>query len=106
MKCSKHVSDPELIRALTKSYSRSKRKLEEDIAGTYRYRAEELEHSLYIVKHMEAILRSMDEKDKLIIQKEVIEGRKGKWYEEFYTSSTYYRRRKAAYRAFLEELGQ
>ena len=43
----------------------------------------------------------LDEKERFIIQKEVIEGETGTWYLDYFSMPSYYRHRKKAYAEFL-----
>jgi len=101
---SRDVDNSQVIRMLAHSYRTSKRKLDEEIQGFYRYPKLDISDCLYRVKHMERCAEVLAPEDRLIILKEVIEGKVGRWYEEFMTSSGYYRRRNNAYRVYLKEL--
>ena len=43
----------------------------------------------------------MEEKEKIIIENEVLRGKKGKWYKEMMSAPSYYRYRNSAYDNFL-----
>ena len=89
------------IELLSRNYLNSKRiikETEEDIIHTS---YERLKAYRRIVSHIENIAEGLGEKERLIIQKEVIEGRSGKWYLEYFSAPSYYRHRRKAYSEFL-----
>ena len=89
------------IELLSRNYLNSKRiikETEEDIIHTS---YERLKAYRRIVSHIENVTESLGEKERLIIQKEVIEGRSGKWYLEYFSAPSYYRHRRKAYSEFL-----
>ena len=56
----------------------------------------------HIVSFIESVIKnSLNENDKFIITNEVLLGKKGNWYHEYLSDSTYYRHRKLAYANFL-----
>ncbi|MBR2534139.1 MAG: hypothetical protein IKE50_05105 [Erysipelotrichaceae bacterium] len=89
------------IELLSRNYLNSKRiikETEEDIIHTS---YERLKAYRRIVSHIENVAEGLGEKERLIIQKEVIEGRSGKWYLEYFSAPSYYRHRRKAYSEFL-----
>ena len=89
------------IELLSRNYLNSKRiirETEEDIIHTS---YEKLKAYRRIVSHIENVAEGLGEKERLIIQKEVIEGRSGKWYLEYFSAPSYYRHRRKAYTEFL-----
>ena len=89
------------IELLSRNYLNSKRiikETEEDIIHTS---YEKLKAYRRIVSHIENVAEGLGEKERLIIQKEVIEGRSGKWYLEYFSAPSYYRHRRKAYAEFL-----
>lgn len=59
----------------------------------------------YIVENMDYVVFNMlNEDDRQIIYNEVILGRKGEWYLEYYAKSTYYNHSRKAYRNLLTYL--
>ena len=89
------------IELLSRNYLNSKRiikETEEDIIHTS---YEKLKAYRRIVSHIENVAEGLGEKERLIIQKEVIEGRSGKWYLEYFSAPSYYRHRRKAYSEFL-----
>ena len=89
------------IELLSRNYLNSKRiirETEEDIIHTS---YERLKAYRRIVCHIENVAEGLGEKERLIIQKEVIEGRSGKWYLEYFSAPSYYRHRRKAYSEFL-----
>lgn len=89
------------IEILSRNYLKSKRLLADvsnHIIDIPPYR---LENHKRIVYHIEYIAETLCEKERFIIRKEVMEGKKGKWYLEYFAPSSYYRIRKKAYENFL-----
>ena len=89
------------IELLSRNYLNSKRiikETEEDIIHTS---YERLKAYRRIVSHIENVAEGLGEKERLIIQKEVLEGRSGKWYLEYFSAPSYYRHRRKAYSEFL-----
>ena len=89
------------IGLLSKAYINSKRLLLEAEQHVISIGESSFKASSFIVKHIEYCLNSLDIKSRIIIQNEVIEGKTGKWYLEYFSASTYYRLRKKAYEDFL-----
>jgi len=54
-----------------------------------------------IVQKIENAIETLEERDKFIIVKEVIERQRGNWYLGYLSPSTYYRTREKAYKEFL-----
>ncbi len=89
------------IELLSKSYRNSKRILREADSQLFHYDRLILSQHRRIVAHIENVAESLDERDRFIIQKEVIEGNLGNWYLDYFSTSSYYRHRKKAYNEFL-----
>lgn len=89
------------ISLITRSYFVHKRKIREDEESIISRPIEEIKASKRIIGHIDAVIEDLNEKDKFIIENEVKNGKEGKWYMVFLSSSTYYRQRKKAYRTFL-----
>ena len=47
------------------------------------------------------IVKMLDEEDRFIIEKEVVEGKRGNWFLGYYSPASYYRHRNRAYSNFL-----
>lgn len=89
------------IELLSKHYLQSKRMLREHEDNVIRCHHEKLRVLNKVVNHIEYVVESLEEPDRFIIQKEVIEGKRGKWYLEYLSSPSYYRHRSRAYEEFL-----
>lgn len=87
-------------------YVRARRKMLESENGAYDYPFYILNDCQKIVHHIDAVIESMDEKSRLILENEVKKGRKGEWYLEYCSTTTYYRIREEVYQAFIEELNK
>ena len=100
------IEDRELsnvIDALNSSYHYHKHVLFEDEYGVTHYECNRLWHSRRSVMKIESTLEMLPEKERLIIEAEVINSKKGtKWYREFFSTPSYYRNRKAAYKMFID----
>ena len=58
-----------------------------------------------IVAHIDSVINDLTGKERLIIDKEIIENKKGsKWYMEYFSVPSYYRARKIAYQMFIENV--
>lgn len=89
------------IELLSKSYINSKRLLHEAEEGIITRDYNRIDSYRRIVRHIEYCTNCLDEKSRFIIQNEVIEGKSGKWYAEFYSAASYYRLRQKAYEEFF-----
>lgn len=89
------------INLITQSYFAHKRKIREDEESIIIRPIDEIKASRRIIGHIDAVIDDLNEKDKFIIENEVKNGKEGKWYMIFLSSSTYYRQRKKAYKTFL-----
>ena len=65
------------------------------------YPRKEIEMHKKVMYHIEYVAESLEDTDRFIIEKEVIEGRRGKWYTTYFSPTAYYRHRKKAYASFL-----
>ena len=89
------------IELLSKNYIESKRKLREYDDNVVRYSTNKVKAYRRIVSHIEEVVRMLPDKERIIIENEVIYGQTGTWYLEYFSSSSYYRHRKVAYSNFL-----
>lgn len=89
------------IELISKNYMQSKRVILENEENILHMSSRQLEPHRRIVYHIEYVVRSLDERDRFIIEKEVMEGRRGKWYLDYFTEPSYYRNRIRAYKNFL-----
>lgn len=79
----------------------STKRIEESEMNIRKRSYDELRPSRIIVSHLRNVAKQLEEKERIIIENEVLLGKKGKWYLEYFSSSCYYRTRKKAYRDFL-----
>ncbi|MBO4919202.1 MAG: hypothetical protein J5365_03500 [Erysipelotrichaceae bacterium] len=89
------------IELLSRNYINSKRIIKETEEDIIHCSYERLKAYRRIVSHIENVAECLGEKERLIIQKEVIEGKSGKWYLEYFSAPSYYRHRRKAYSEFL-----
>lgn len=100
-----YKKDSYLVDLVNQSYHYHKRVLLEAETGVKDYDYMKLRASHKIVKHIENVSNDFTGKTKLIIQSEVLGNKKGsKWYTEFFSTPSYYRARRIAYRVFLENI--
>ena len=92
------------ISLLSKSYILHKRKIKEAENNIINRNYEELRVAHIICDHIENVIEELDFKERLIIESEVIKGKKGRWYDEYFSAPSYYRIRKKAYKLFLNGL--
>lgn len=92
------------IKLIGRSYISHKRRLLEAERKVMNHSSFEINCSKNIVDHIETIVNDLNEKDRFIIENEVVNGKEGKWYLSYLSTSTYYRQRKKAYRSFLNSL--
>lgn len=93
------------IDLINDSYHYHKRLLNEIEHGIKEYDYMKVRASHKIVAHIDNVAKDFSGKMKLIIDSEVLGDKKGsKWYEEYFSAPSYYRARKLAYRAFLENI--
>ena len=89
------------IELISSAYLNSRRIVQECAEGTISCPAYRLEANRRIVAHIENVISSQDEQYRYILEKEVLEGKRGKWFLDFVSAPTYYRERKRAYAGFL-----
>ncbi len=89
------------IALLSANYLNSKRIIREYEEDIIDLSADRLEIHHRIVHHIEYVVSILDDKEKLIIENEVLRGKKGKWYTGMMTSPSYYRYQRKAYKNFL-----
>lgn len=93
------------IDLLNQSYHYHKRVLLEAQNGYRDYDYMKLRASHRVVSHIDSVANDFTGKVKLIVDAEVIGNKKGtKWYTEYFSTPSYYRARKIAYRMFLENI--
>jgi hypothetical protein len=54
-----------------------------------------------VIRHVDSAIKMLDEEDRFIIEKEVVEGKRGNWFLGYYSPASYYRHRNRAYSNFL-----
>ena len=97
--------DLQEIDLLNEAYHHHKRVLFEAENGIKDYDIERVKASHKIVSHIDSVINDLQGKYKLIIESEIIGNKKGsKWYTEFFSTPSYYRTRKVAYRMFIEKI--
>lgn len=95
------------IDVLNNSYHYHKRVLFEEENGYTDFDDGRLMYSRRSVSRIEKTLLMLPEREKLIIEAEVINSKKGtKWYREFFSTPSYYRNRKTAYKMFIDMINR
>ena len=89
------------IMLLSANYLDCKRSLREAQENIMPLSDEAYKTKMRIVTHIENVAQCLEEKHRLIIENEVIKGKRGKWYLEFLSAPSYYRHRLRAYEEFL-----
>ena len=89
------------IALLSQSYIASNRIISDHETFIRRRSYEDIRTSSMIVSHMEDVSSRLAPEERLIIEKEVFQGETGKWYLQYFSTSSYYRYRSKAYRNFL-----
>ena len=89
------------IALLSENYLKSKRIICEYEDCIINLSSDRLEMHRKIVHHIEYAAESLNDKERLIIENEVLRGRKGKWFKGFMSAPSYYRHRQSAYENFL-----
>lgn len=96
----------EKISQIALVYVHARRKMIESENGAYDYPFYIINDCQKIVYHIDAVIDSMDEKSRLILENEVKKGKTGEWYREYCSTTTYYRIRDEIYTNFIEELNK
>lgn len=97
--------DSYLIDLINESYHYHKRVLNEVENGIKNYDYLKVRASHIVVSHIDNVVNDLTGKIRLIIDSEVIGNKKGtKWYVEYFSTPSYYRARKIAYRMFLKNI--
>ena len=89
------------IALLSDNYLNSKRIISEYEENIIDLNSERLEIHHRIIHHIEYLVETMRDKEKIIIENEVLRGKRGKWYKGIMSYPSYYRYRKSAYQNFL-----
>lgn len=89
------------IELLSSNYINSKRIIAESEENIITISSSRLSVYRKIVYHIEYVVAYMNEIDKLIIENEVLKGKRGKWYRGIMSTPSYYRYREKAYSNFL-----
>jgi len=98
------MTDEKMIAIIKGYYKNCKRFLFEHEYGISTFTRDQIQRYDRSVKVLEKIPNFMDDIDRLIIQNEVLKDKKGRWYEDYMSVSTYYRRRKKAYSNYINLL--
>lgn len=101
------IKNSNLIDLLSVSYREHKRMLNETENG---YRKMERDHEYNARKvcyRFEGVVADMPQEIRLILEAEVLENKKGtKWYMEYYSVAQYYKKRKLAYKKFIDAINK
>ena len=92
------------IQLLSQNYLESKRRLKEFDEKLVYYNSDKVRSYRRIVTHIEDIAMLLPEKQRIIIENEVLLGKTGAWYLEYFSAPSYYRHRDKAYKNFLKSL--
>ena len=92
------------IQLLSQNYLESKRRLKEFDEKLVYYNSDRIKAYRRIVTHIEDIVMLLPEKQRIIIENEVLLGKTGAWYLEYFSAPYYYRHRENAYKSFLKSL--
>ena len=92
------------IQLLSQNYLESKRKLKDYDEKLVHYSLDKVRSYRRIVTHIEDIVMILPEKQRIIIENEVLLGKTGAWYLEYFSAPSYYRHRDSAYKNFLNSL--
>ena len=98
------LSDQKKIDKLTSSYRDSSKKLRNEELGFKHYSACDLEICKDTIAQIDDAIKFLHEREKFIIYNEVVLGKRGKWYLEYYSPSAFKVRRKFAHKEFLRIL--
>lgn len=92
------------IQLLSQNYLESKRRLREFDEKLVYCNSDMIKAYRRIVTHIEDIVILLPEKQRIIIENEVLLGKTGAWYLEYFSAPSYYRHRENAYKNFLKSL--
>ncbi|MBO4359129.1 MAG: hypothetical protein IKX97_07745 [Erysipelotrichaceae bacterium] len=90
------------IEMLSRHYLDSKYKLEDHSHALLEICPHRIKNYRRTVKHIEDVARTLPDKQRLIIEHEVMMGKTGTWYLEYFSASSYFRHRAKAYDNFLD----
>ena len=93
-----------VVDTVSNGYIHDKRLLKEEALGIIVLSEDEHRMCQRIVAHIEILVSYLDEKDRFIIDNEVLQGKKGTWYLDYYSVPTYYRHKNHAYEVFYKLL--
>lgn len=89
------------IEMLSRNYIDSKRRLRDHEYQAVNYSSDRVRLFRRIVTHIEDVIETLPEKERIIIENEVMNGKSGEWYLEYFSAPSYYRHRAKAYDNFL-----
>ena len=98
--------EAKVMKKIRQSYATQQRILEEDEYGYMYYSEYDLKNARKIKGHIETVIRYLDDRSRFIIYNEVIEGKRGTWYLDYFSTTCYYRSRRNAYHDFLTALNR
>lgn len=96
--------EKEVTDLVADSYAHHSRLLKEEALGIIELSESEHRTCKRVVSHIEILVSYLDERDKFIIENEVLRGKKGTWYLNYCSTPTYYRYRNRAYVVFFKLL--
>ena len=89
------------IELLSRNYIDSKRRINDYETKAVKYNHNRILTYRRIVNHIESVVKTLPDKQRIIIENEVIKGKSGNWYLEYFSAPSYYRHRNQAYENFL-----
>lgn len=96
----KKIDYNENINYLASLYKKSRMEIEEE--NKEKKESYMLDKNLEFINYMDTVLGLMPFEYERIIRKDFLENRTVKWWQEFYSKSTYYRRKREAVEAFVD----
>lgn len=96
--------DVEIVRYMGELYRSHRLLLLEKAHGYDNCSSEEEENARWLIHRMNYSINGLSSQSRYIIRREIIDGKKGNWYEREMSVTGYYRLRKKAYRDFLIHL--
>ncbi|MDO4501220.1 MAG: hypothetical protein Q4B60_08145 [Erysipelotrichaceae bacterium] len=98
------LNNKQTCQLIAKSYRMSIGIIREHENGYHRLLQKEIEPHYHIVNRVNEVVEGLDILEGLIIENEIIKGKKDNWYIDFLSYSTYKRHVDKAYSEFLKNL--
>ncbi len=98
------LDDFRCIQILSLAYRDFSKMIADDSNGLVRRSHYQIESLSRMMEMMESTVSFLDDMERIIIYHEVILGKKGKWYMEYFSPTVYRRKRKSAYHEYLRLL--